>query len=95
MNLIPDAYLGRPYNEVRSTLVGMGLQVIGEQVFNDAPAGTVTNIEPSGPVNPGQAITVTYSKGPDPSQESQCRQLALAALNHRRSAPSKTPGCAG
>ncbi|WP_104174629.1 protein kinase [Arthrobacter sp. Y81] len=79
INLIPDAYLGRPYNEVRSALVGMGLQVVGEQVFNDAPSGTVTNIEPSGPVNPGQAITVTYSKGPDPSQESSVPAIGVGS----------------
>jgi serine/threonine protein kinase len=79
INLIPDAYLGRPYNEVRSTLVGMGLQVIGEQVFNDAPQGTVTNIEPSGPVNPGQAVTVTYSKGPDPSKESSVPAIGVGS----------------
>lgn len=69
INLIPDAYLGRQYNEVRSSLVGMGLTVKGDPVFSDAAQGTVTNIEPSGPVNPGETITVTYSKGPDPSRE--------------------------
>ena len=79
INLIPDAYLGQPYNTVRSQLVGMGLQVVGEQVFNDAPSGTVTNIEPSGPVNPGQSITVTYSKGPDPSKESSVPAIGVGS----------------
>ncbi|MDV8147897.1 protein kinase domain-containing protein [Arthrobacter sp. B10-11] len=79
INLIPDAYLGQPYNTVRSQLVGLGLQVIGEQVFNDAPAGTVTNIEPSGPVNPGQSITVTYSKGADPSKESSVPAIGVGS----------------
>jgi len=69
INLIPDAYLGQPYNTVRSQLVGMGLAVKGEPVFSDKAEGTVTNIEPSGPVAPGETITVTYSKGKDPSQE--------------------------
>jgi len=65
INLIPDAYLGRPYNEVRNELIGKGLQVKGAEVVNDATPGTVTNIDPSGPVHPGDTITVSYSKGPN------------------------------
>jgi serine/threonine-protein kinase len=65
INLIPDAYLGRQFSEVRNELVGKGLQVTGVEVFNDATPGTVTNIDPSGPVQPGTTITVSYSKGPE------------------------------
>ncbi len=65
VNLIPDAYLGRPFNEVRNELIGKGLQVTGVEVVNDATPGTVTNIDPSGPVQPGTTITVSYSKGPE------------------------------
>ena len=65
INLIPDAYLGRQFNEVRNELVGNGLQVTGVEVANDATPGTVTNIDPSGPVQPGTTITVSYSKGPE------------------------------
>lgn len=66
--MIPDAYLGQQYNSVRSQLIGMGLTVVGDPVFSDAEQGTVTNIEPSGRVSPGETITVTYSKGPEPTQ---------------------------
>ncbi|MEK0155687.1 protein kinase domain-containing protein [Arthrobacter oryzae] len=69
INLIPDAYLGQQYNSVRSQLVGLGLTVVGDPVFSDAAQGTVTNIEPSGRVSPGDTITVTYSKGPEPTQK--------------------------
>ncbi|GIU56232.1 protein kinase [Arthrobacter sp. NicSoilC12] len=65
VNLIPDAYLGRPYNDVRNELIGKGLQVTGVEVVNDATPGTVTNIDPSGAVQPGTTITVSYSKGPE------------------------------
>ena len=65
INIIPDAYLGRPFAEVRSELIGLGLQVDGVQAFDPAPAGTVTDINPSGPVQPGETIKVTYSKGPE------------------------------
>lgn len=68
INVIPDAYLGQQYNSVRSQLIGMGLTVVGDPVFSDAEQGTVTNIEPSGRVSPGETITVTYSKGPEPTQ---------------------------
>ena len=65
INLIPDAYLGRPYNDVRSELTTMGLQVDGVEVFNNATPGTVVDINPSGPVQRGATIKVTYSKGPE------------------------------
>ncbi|MHA7222425.1 protein kinase domain-containing protein [Arthrobacter sp. RHLT1-20] len=65
INLFPDAYLGRPYNDVRSELTTMGLQVDGAEIFNNATPGTVVDINPSGPVQRGAAIKVTYSKGPE------------------------------
>ncbi|MNI53597.1 PASTA domain protein [compost metagenome] len=38
----------------------------GQEVFDDtAPVGIVTGLNPTGPVNPGETITVTYSKGPE------------------------------
>ncbi|KQR81924.1 protein kinase [Arthrobacter sp. Leaf337] len=79
INLIPDAYLGQPYNTVRSQLVGMGLTVKGDPVFSDKPEGTVTNIEPSGPVAPGETITVTYSKGQEPAQESSVPAIGVGS----------------
>ncbi|QYF88885.1 protein kinase [Arthrobacter sp. PAMC25284] len=65
INLFPDAYLGRPYDEVRSELATMKLKVDGAEVFNNAPAGTVVDINPAGQVQPGDTITVSYSKGPE------------------------------
>jgi serine/threonine-protein kinase len=65
INLIPEQYLGKSYSEVRSDLIGKGLGVKGNEVFNDATPGTVTNIDPSGSVEPGTTITVSYSKGPE------------------------------
>lgn len=65
INLLPDAYLGRQYSEVRSELIGMELAVTGVEVFNNAAPGTVTDIDPAGPVEPGTTITVSYSKGPE------------------------------
>ena len=65
INLLPDAYRGRQYNEVRNELNGQGLQVTGAEIFDPAAPGTVIDINPSGPVEPGSTITVTYSKGPE------------------------------
>lgn len=65
INLIPASYLGQQYDVVRSELIGLKLQVKGEEVFNSAPVGTVTDIDPSGLVDEGTPITVTYSKGPE------------------------------
>jgi serine/threonine-protein kinase len=65
INLIPEEYLGKQYNDVRSALIGLGLSVDGAEVFNDAAPGTVVDINPSGQVQPGDTITVSYSKGPE------------------------------
>lgn len=43
----------------------MKLKVDGAEVFNNAPAGTVVDINPAGQVQPGDTITVSYSKGPE------------------------------
>lgn len=66
INLIPDVYLGQQYNTVRYDLILLGLQVNGIEAFNPAAPGTVTNINPAGPVQKGNVIQVTYSKGPEP-----------------------------
>jgi serine/threonine-protein kinase len=65
INLIPESYLGRQYNEVRSELGALGLTVDGNEVFDDSAPGTVVDINPSGRVQPGTTITVSYSKGPE------------------------------
>ena len=39
VNVIPDAYRGRPYNDVRKELIDRGLQVTGAEVFNAAVPG--------------------------------------------------------
>ncbi|MCB5291062.1 protein kinase domain-containing protein [Arthrobacter sp. SO3] len=65
INLIPESYLGRPFNEVRSELIGLGLVVTGVEVFDDSTPGTVVQIDPAGRVQPGTTIKVSYSKGPE------------------------------
>jgi cytoskeletal protein RodZ len=64
INVIPDAYLGKQYSEVRSELIALGLKVNGDEVFNPATPGTVTDLNPSGPLQAGDTVKVTYSKGP-------------------------------
>lgn len=68
INLIPEKYLGRLYNDVRRELIGLGLGVTGAEVFDESAPGTVVEIDPAGPVQPGTTITVSYSKGPEAPQ---------------------------
>ncbi|KUM38092.1 protein kinase domain-containing protein [Arthrobacter sp. EPSL27] len=81
INLIPESYLGRQYNEVRSELGALGLTVDGNEVFDDSAPGTVVDINPSGRVQPGTTITVSYSKGPEsvtvPSLQSGASEAAV------------------
>jgi eukaryotic-like serine/threonine-protein kinase len=88
VNLIPEAYQGRQFEDVRNELVGMNLGVEGNEVFNDAAPGTVIDIDPAGRVAEGETITVTYSKGPElitvptigvGSSESQVQQTIQGA----------------
>jgi serine/threonine-protein kinase len=65
VNVIADAYLGRQFTAVRDELNALGLQVDGQEVFDTAAPGTVTGVNPTGPVQPGGTVTVTYSKGPE------------------------------
>jgi serine/threonine-protein kinase len=65
INVIPEAYLGKQFSEVRSELIALGLKVDGKEVFNPATPGTVTDLNPSGPLQAGDTVRVTYSKGPE------------------------------
>ncbi|MFP3461964.1 protein kinase [Arthrobacter globiformis] len=65
INVIPEAYLGKQFSEVRTELIALGLKVDGKEVFNPAAPGTVTDLNPSGPLQAGDTVTVTYSKGPE------------------------------
>jgi serine/threonine protein kinase len=103
INLIPEAYKGRPYNEVRSELIGLKLGVTGLEVFNDAAPGTVIDIDPAGQVKVGDTITVSYSKGPEMisvpaigmgSTETQVQQ-AIEAAGLRWSRGDDVAGAAG
>jgi len=102
INLIPEEYLGQPYNEVRSKLIGLGLGVTGKEVADDSAPGTVTNIDPAGTVQPGTTITVSYSKGPDKvtvpslepgaSEKQVQRAIENAGLRWQKGAPVEGDG---
>ncbi|KUM35674.1 protein kinase [Arthrobacter sp. EpRS71] len=66
INVIPEQYQGQPFETVSAELRALGLGVDGQEVFDaTAPAGIVISLNPTGPVERGQTITVTYSKGPE------------------------------
>ncbi|MEZ2372766.1 protein kinase [Arthrobacter sp. RCC_34] len=65
VNIIPDAYNGRDINTVRNELIALGLRVDAKGVVGKEASGTVTDVNPSGPVAKGSTITVTYSTGPE------------------------------
>ncbi|XAS67485.1 protein kinase [Micrococcaceae bacterium Sec5.7] len=65
INVIRDAYLGQPFSKVSGELETLGLKVDGVEVFHADPPGTVTGINPTGLVQKGDTIKVTYSKGPE------------------------------
>ncbi|MET3368720.1 protein kinase [Arthrobacter sp. M2012083] len=66
INIIPEQYVGQPFETVSAQLRALGFGVNGQEVFDDTAAvGIVTTLNPTGPREPGETITVTYSKGPE------------------------------
>ncbi|MCW1248684.1 protein kinase [Acaricomes phytoseiuli] len=65
VTVYPERYIGRDFASVQAQLIELGLQVIGDEVFDSSAPGTVLRLSPSGAVNPGATITVTYSRGPE------------------------------
>nr|WP_269440203.1 protein kinase [Arthrobacter sp. zg-Y769] len=60
------AYAGRPVNDVYGELVALGLQVQRLPVSDaSVPEGIVIEINPSGSLERGDAVTITYSTGPE------------------------------
>ena len=75
------AYAGRPVNDVYAELLDLGLQVNRLPVAdNEVPEGMVIEVNPSGRLNPGDAVTVVYSSGPEmvgvPSLQGQSESTA-------------------
>lgn len=66
VNIIRAAYLGRTFSVVEAELRNLGLQVNGVPQENAAPVNTVLDLGPSGEVEPGSTITVTYAVAPPP-----------------------------
>ncbi len=65
VNIVPAEYLGQPFEQVAAELRNLGFVVAEDAVPGSQPAGTVTGINPSGPLQPGETITVEYSTGPE------------------------------
>lgn len=66
-NVVGDAYNGRPYDEVLADLKAQNLLVTKAEEFSTTAAGLVTSVSPEGNALPGTTITVTVSKGPEPT----------------------------
>jgi serine/threonine-protein kinase len=64
VQLVASSFQGRPFDEVRAQLENDGFGVVGDPVQSDIEEGLVTDISPSGTVEPGATITVSYSEGP-------------------------------
>lgn len=66
--MIPAAYLGKDYRQVRTSLANLGLQVtVLPQESRTAAPGTVLELNPTGVVPKGSLITVIYATAPSPA----------------------------
>ena len=66
LTINPADYIGRQFNDVYAQLSAENLQVRLNDVPSPQPAGTVTAISPTGPVQEGATVTVSVAVGPVP-----------------------------
>nr|WP_269437783.1 protein kinase [Arthrobacter sp. zg-Y919] len=99
-------YANRPVNEVAAELSALGLQVERLPVSDaSVPEGLVIEVNPSGPLSRGDAVTVVYSSGPElvtvPSLSGKSAQEASQLLTQaglvpnnggERTSPGAQPG---
>ncbi|NKX51971.1 protein kinase, partial [Arthrobacter deserti] len=64
IQLAASSFQGRPYNEAEAELLSMGFEVVPNPVQDQTAEGLVLDISPTGEVEEGETITVTYSEGP-------------------------------
>ena len=65
----PALYVGQPVADVSQALAAKNLLVDVVSGPANAPAGTVTAVDPSGSVREGTTVTVTVAAGPPPPQQ--------------------------
>ncbi|WP_146359736.1 protein kinase domain-containing protein [Arthrobacter yangruifuii] len=66
INVVSASYAGRPVNDVATELSNLGLQVNRLPVSDaDVAEGMVIEVNPSGLLKRGDAVTVMYSSGPE------------------------------
>jgi hypothetical protein len=59
--------IGQPAAQVEKQLQHLGLQVSVVSTPSRLPAGTVTAVDPNGPVREGSTVTVTVAAVPAPA----------------------------
>jgi serine/threonine-protein kinase len=64
IELVAASYQGRPYDQVKAELKSMGFKVSGNPVQSNAGTGLVLDISPTGKVDEGETIIVTYAQAP-------------------------------
>jgi serine/threonine-protein kinase len=75
-----ENYLGRPVAEVEAELRSLGLPVQLRAVRTaDASDGAVLDVDPTGDLSPGQAVTVTHAVAPPAPAPSPVDETAPAA----------------
>ncbi|GAB3268408.1 hypothetical protein GCM10027449_01710 [Sinomonas notoginsengisoli] len=68
VNIIPSAYLGKPYTQVKAQLEALGMIVALNPVQSQTGTGQVTDVSPSGAIVVGSTLYVTYQAAMPPTQ---------------------------
>ena len=91
VNIISAAYLGKDYRQVQSSLETMGLSVTVLPQQSAETAGTVLEINPTGTVPKGTAVTIIYAV-PLPTATSAPATSSPSATASQSALPNCTTG---
>ena len=58
VEVVASDYVGRPAEEARAELEGLGLQVTEERTAGEGPVGTVSGVSPTGTLEAGSLVTL-------------------------------------
>lgn len=84
-----NEYLGKQLEQARAALLAKGLKVSVEGAESDKPENTVIRVEPTGTLNRGDVVRLTYAIAPSPSSSPEPSSAASSSASS--SSSSTTP----
>jgi serine/threonine-protein kinase len=75
ISIDPQAYVGSPAADARTALEAAGLSVEITRIASELPAGSIAQVDPIGPLKPGDTVVLSVSLGPTPVADTTTTQV--------------------